>query len=333
GRVVTTVVTGLCAFYAFSTLPLAQVYPLLFAMPLLVTVFSIPILGEKVGIHRWAAVILGLIGVVIVVRPGQAELAPGHFAAMTAAVTGALASVIVRKIGSEERSVVLLLSPLLGNVIVMAILLPFVWQPLQIGDLGLLAVIAIFGLTASFLQILAYRAGEAAIVAPMQYSQILWAVFYGWIIFHESVDIPTLVGAGVVILSGIYIVIRETRVSENQPVLRTRGRSETRTCFGSRGSEVRILSLRPFSRFPLISWLLAMSLAFRAVLWHNFPEARKAGRMQVEPTPLSGVLVITPKRFGDHRGFFSESYSAKRFAEAGIEIDFVQDNHSVSEAV
>ncbi|MEO1950387.1 dTDP-4-dehydrorhamnose 3,5-epimerase [Thioclava sp.] len=55
--------------------------------------------------------------------------------------------------------------------------------------------------------------------------------------------------------------------------------------------------------------------------------------MQVEPTPLSGVLVITPKRFGDHRGFFSESYSAKRFAEAGIEIDFVQDNHSVSETV
>ncbi|WGT52019.1 DMT family transporter [Thioclava nitratireducens] len=248
GRVVTTVVTGLCAFYAFSTLPLAQVYPLLFAMPLLVTVFSIPILGERVGIHRWAAVILGLVGVVIVVRPGQAELAPGHFAAMTAAVTGALASVIVRKIGSEERSVVLLLSPLLGNVIVMAILLPFVWQPLQITDLGLMAVIAMFGLTASFLQILAYRAGEAAIVAPMQYSQILWAVFYGWIIFHESVDIPTLVGAGVVILSGIYIVIRETRVSTNQPVLRTRGRSETATA--PRSSLLgRVLGLRaPNSR-------------------------------------------------------------------------------------
>ncbi|OWY02170.1 dTDP-4-dehydrorhamnose 3,5-epimerase [Thioclava sp. IC9] len=76
-----------------------------------------------------------------------------------------------------------------------------------------------------------------------------------------------------------------------------------------------------------------MSLAFRPVLWHNFPEAMKAGRMQVEATPLSGVLVITPKRFGDHRGFFSESYSAKRFAEAGIDIEFVQDNHSVSEAV
>lgn len=242
-RVVTTVVTGLCAFYAFSTLPLAQVYPLLFAMPLLVTVFSIPLLGEKVGIHRWAAVILGLIGVVIVVRPGQSDLTLGHIAAMTAAVTGALASVIVRRIGSEERSVVLLLSPLLGNVIVMAILMPFVWKPLQITDLGLMAVIAIFGLTASFLQILAYRAGEAAIVAPMQYSQILWAVFYGWIFFHERVDMPTLLGAGVVIVSGIYIVFRETRVSKNQPVLQTRGRSEVGTA--PRSSLLgRVLGLR-----------------------------------------------------------------------------------------
>ena len=230
-RVVTTVVTGLCAFYAFSTLPLAQVYPLLFAMPLLVTVFSIPLLGEKVGVHRWAAVILGLIGVVIVVRPGQATLEPGHFAAMTAAVTGALASVIVRKIGSQERSVVLLLSPILGNVLVMGATLPFVWVPLQLPDLGLMAVIALFGLTASFLQILAYRAGEAAIVAPMQYSQILWAIFYGWVIFGESVDAPTMLGAGVVIASGLYIVFREGRpnVSRNQPVLRTRGRTETVT--------------------------------------------------------------------------------------------------------
>ncbi|WP_038145896.1 DMT family transporter [Thioclava atlantica] len=230
-RVACTVVTGLCAFYAFSTLPLAQVYPLLFAMPLLITVLSIPFLGEKVGIHRWAAVIVGLIGVVIVVRPGQADLQLGHFAAMTAAVCGAMASIIVRKIGGEERSVVLLLSPLLGNVLVMGASLPFVWVPLQLPDLGLLAVIAVFGLTGSFLQILAYRAGEAAIVAPMQYSQILWAIFYGWVIFKERVDAPTLIGAGVVIFSGLYIVFREARanVSQYQPVLRTRGRTETAT--------------------------------------------------------------------------------------------------------
>jgi len=230
-RVVFALLAGFFAFYAFSNLPLAQVYPLLFASPLLITVLSIPLLGEKVGPHRWGAVIAGLIGVLIVVRPGQAELQLGHLAAIAAAMCGAMASIIVRKVGGEERSVVLLLSPILGNVLVMGAALPFVWVPLQLPDLGFMAVIALFGLSASFLQIMAYRAGEAAIVAPMQYSQILWAVFYGWFIFGEGVDGPTLLGAGVVIVSGMYIVFRETRpnVSENQPVLRTRGRTETVT--------------------------------------------------------------------------------------------------------
>lgn len=230
-RAVMTVITGVSAFYAFSHLPLAQVYPLLFSMPLLITILSVPMLGERVGVHRWLAVVVGLIGVIIVVRPGQADLQLGHLGALTAAGCSAIASVIVRKIGQEERSVVLLLSPLIGNFVAMGAALPFVWVPLQLADLGLMAVVALFGLVAAFLSILAYRAGEAAIVAPMQYSQILWAVFYGWFLFHEPVDGPTLLGAGIVIASGLYIVWRESRanVSLNTPVLHTRGRTETAT--------------------------------------------------------------------------------------------------------
>ncbi|SOC06378.1 DMT family transporter [Rhodobacter maris] len=230
-RAVATVVNGVAAFYAFGHLPLAQVYPLLFAMPLLVTVMSIPILGEKVGWHRWAAVIIGLAGVLIVVRPGQAELQLGHLAALLSAMGGALASVIVRKIGQEERSLVLLLSPLLGNVVAMGLALPLVWVPLELPALGLMGVVALFGLTGAFLSILAYRTGEAVIVAPMQYSQILWAVFYGWVFFHERVDAVTLLGASVVIGSGLYIVWRESTgaTSRFKPVLASRGRSETAT--------------------------------------------------------------------------------------------------------
>jgi len=230
-RAAATVATSVSAFYAFSHLPLAQVYPLLFAMPLLITIMAIPILGERVGWHRWAAVIVGLIGVIIVVRPGEANLGLGHLAALTAAFCGALASVIVRKIGNEERSVVLLLSPLLGNFLAMGAALPFVWVPLQLPDLGLMAVVALFGLIGAFLSILAYRIGEAVIVAPMQYSQILWAVFFGWVFFHERVDVTTVLGASVVIVSGLYIVWRESTadVSQHTPVLQTRGRTETVT--------------------------------------------------------------------------------------------------------
>jgi S-adenosylmethionine uptake transporter len=230
-RSAATVASGVLAFFAFVNLPLAQVYPILFATPLFITVLAIPVLGEKVGLHRWAAVLLGLIGVLIVVRPGQAALGLGHVAALASAGTGAFAAIAVRKIGHKERSVVLLLAPLLGNFLAMGAALPFVWQPLQLIDLGLLGVVAGFGLIASFLMILAYRAGEAAIIAPMQYSQILWAVFYGRVLFGETLDAPTLLGAALVIASGIYIVFRESRgdVSQNTPVLRTRGRVEMAT--------------------------------------------------------------------------------------------------------
>ncbi len=230
-RTVCTTITGVAAFYAFSTLPLAQVYVILFSSPLLITILAIPILGETVRLRRWAAVIAGLVGVLIVMRPGQAELSFGHLAALIAAICGATASVIVRRIGQDERSVVLLLYPMVGNVVAMGAALPFVYRPMPLGDLGLLGVIAVFGLTASYLVILAYRAGEAVIVAPMQYSQILWATGYGYLLFAETPDGPTMLGAGIIIASGIYIVLREGRTgtSANRPVLQTRGRNETVT--------------------------------------------------------------------------------------------------------
>ncbi|MCB2115604.1 MAG: DMT family transporter [Rhodobacteraceae bacterium] len=230
-RAVLTVVTGVSAFHAFATLPLAQVYVILFASPLLITILAIPLLGEKVRLRRWIAVIVGLTGVLVVLRPGQAELSLGHLTAMIAAICGSTASVIVRKIGSEERSVVLLMYPLVANFVAMGAVLPFVYVPMPFLDLALLAVMAMLGLLASFLIILAYRAGEAAVVAPMQYSQILWATAYGYLLFDERIDRATALGAAIIIASGLYIVFRESRAgaSRHRPVIETRGRNETVT--------------------------------------------------------------------------------------------------------
>lgn len=228
-RSVATVITAFTAFYAFAVLPLAQVYTILFAMPLLITVLAIPVLGEKVRIRRWAAVIIGLIGVLVVLRPGQADLSVGHLAALLAAFGGSVASIIVRKIGADERPVVMLLYPMALNFVVMGAALPFVYQPMPIGHFGLMAVIAVFGWIAGRMIISAYQAGEAAIIAPMQYSQIIWASFFGYVFFNEVIDLPTAIGAAIIIASGMYIVLRESRggASQNTPVLRTRSRSET----------------------------------------------------------------------------------------------------------
>lgn len=225
-RTACAVGNGMCAFYAFSVLPLAQTYAILFAAPLLITLLAIPMLGERVGWKRGMAVVVGLMGVLVVLRPGAAELSLGHFAAMGSAVLGATSSIIVRKIGRDERAVVLMLYPMAANFILMSILLGFVYRPMPVQHLGMMGLISVMGFAAGLCLIVAYRKAEAAIVAPMQYSQILWATFYGYLIFDESVDLPTLLGAGIIIASGIFIVLRENRISKasQTPVLRTRSR-------------------------------------------------------------------------------------------------------------
>lgn len=224
-RTASAVLTAVCAFYAFSVLPLAQTYAILFAAPLLVTILSIPILGEKVRLQRWAAVIVGLIGVMIVLRPGSTELSLGHAAALVAAIGSALGSVIVRRIGKEERAVVILLYPLVANFLVMGAALPFYYRPMPLADLGLLAVVAALAWTATRLTIAAYRSADAVLVAPMQYSQILWASAYGLIFFDENLDGATVLGAAVIIGSGLFILFRESRASTHRPNLETRTRA------------------------------------------------------------------------------------------------------------
>ena len=225
-RTVSAVISGFCVFYAFSTLPLAQVYSIIFTMPLLITVLSIPILGETVGRHRWGAVAVGLVGVVVVLRPGGAELGLGHLSALFGAFFGALAAIIVRKIGNEERNAVLLLYPMMANFLVMAAVMPFVYEPIHVEGLGLQAVMAFFAFAGGLCLIQAYKSGDAAIVAPMQYSQMIWAAIYGGIFFDEVPDTVTWIGAGIIISSGLYIVVRENfgGTSENRPVVNTKSR-------------------------------------------------------------------------------------------------------------
>lgn len=226
-RTVAAITTALGGFYTFSVLPLAQAYALIFAAPLLVTVLSIPILGEKVGLHRWAAVTMGLLGVLVVLRPGSAPLQLGHLTALCAALGSAVVSLVSRRIGREERSVVLMLYPMMVNVVLMGALLPSVYTPMPLSDVALTAVIALLGFSGGLTTIAAFRVADAALIAPMQYSQILWAAAYGALFFGERGDLATWGGASIVILSGIYTVFRETRgVSSNSPVTNARFRPE-----------------------------------------------------------------------------------------------------------
>jgi S-adenosylmethionine uptake transporter len=239
-RAVSGVATGVMGFFAFSQLPMATCYAIFFAMPLLITLMAIPMLGEKVGIRRGIAVVVGLLGVMIVLRPGSGEgFTIGHLAAIGAAVAGALTSIIVRKIGQDERSAVLMLYPMVLTFFAMGAIMPFVYVPMTVTDLALTAVMAFLGMLGALAIIAAYRLAPAIIVAPMQYSQIIWAALFGWLIFGESVDLYTAVGTAVIILSGIYIVLREgtPAVSRNRPVLESQSRLDV-------GNQPRIMGWR-----------------------------------------------------------------------------------------
>lgn len=225
-RSLCVLISMLGGFYAFSVLPLAQTYSILFATPLVITILSIPLLGEHVGIHRWFAVLLGLIGVLIVIQPGSAPLSTGHIAAMFAVLSSALGSVVVRKIGHDERNIVLVLLPMLMSFLVVGAILPFNYQPMPINHLAVLALLSLLSVIAINIMVIAYKVGEAAVIAPMQYSQMVWAIIFGILFFAEQPDSNTLTGAFIIIISGMYIVWRESRskTSHNTPVLRTKSR-------------------------------------------------------------------------------------------------------------
>ena len=222
-RSVLAIVSMSCGFYAFTVLPLAEVYALLFAMPLIVTILSVPMLGETVRAQRWAAVVIGLIGVLIVLRPGMTQLTLGHFSALAAACSTALSSILTRKLGGEERSAVLILYPMILSMLAMSTTLPFVYVPVDLDHLGAMAAIGFMSVIAQLFMIGAYRAAPAAFVAPLQYSQILWATFFGALFFSETPDMYVAIGSLVIISSGMFVVWRESRenVSKRTPVLKT----------------------------------------------------------------------------------------------------------------
>ncbi|ADE38722.1 DMT family transporter [Candidatus Puniceispirillum marinum] len=219
-RVLATSLSGFCTFYAFSVLPLAQTYALLFLTPILITVLSIPVLGERVGLHRGLSVLVGFIGVLVVLQPGDVSFTLGHLAGLGGVVGAATNSLITRRIGQREKMAVMLLYPMLGNFLIMGSVLPFVYEPMPLLHLGSIAILALLGFLAMFFIVSAFQNANAAIIAPMQYSQILWAGFFGLILFSDQVTISLVAGSALIIASGLYIVKRELSQKQSlQPVL------------------------------------------------------------------------------------------------------------------
>lgn len=213
-RALLMIVSLSTAFYAFSQLQLSEVYALLFTTPLLITVWSVPLLKEHVGLSRWAAVLVGLAGVLVVLRPGIEAIEWGHISALVSALTASWAMIIIRKVGNAERSVVLIGYPALGSILLMGALLPTVYVPMSAGTLATLVLVGVLFVAAQLCTIAAYRiAPSVALIAPVQYTQILWATLFGALFFEEFPDFWVAVGAAIIIGSGLFVVWRESKAS------------------------------------------------------------------------------------------------------------------------
>ncbi|MEK0082936.1 DMT family transporter [Benzoatithermus flavus] len=205
-----TATGSLLAWRAFGLLPLADGYGILFAAPMLVTGLSALLLGEEVGWRRWAAALVGFVGVLVMIRPDFATLGLGHLLAALAALTGALGLITLRKIGTSETSASILLVVFLSLVLVTAPMVPATFVLPTWRELGLLALAGLLMGCGQAGLVLATREAPAVVVAPFQYTQMIWGILFGALLFGDRPAPVLFVGMALVVGSGLYTLWRET---------------------------------------------------------------------------------------------------------------------------
>ncbi|PWC77885.1 DMT family transporter [Azospirillum sp. TSH64] len=205
-----------CFFYAFRELPLADVYVLSFAGPLFITALSAPLLGEPVGWRRWAAVVVGFGGVVVMAQPSAGAPLVPVLVGLCAALFYALAALAVRGLSRTETSASIVLYLLLTTTVVSGALAVPVWTAPTNFALGMMALVGAIGAGAQVLLTQAFRRAPPAVVAPFEYTGMVWASLFGWLVFGDLPTVPVLAGAMVIIGSGLYILHRETMVARRR---------------------------------------------------------------------------------------------------------------------
>ena len=203
-----------CYVSAFILAPLSIASAILQATPLVVTLGAAVVLGAPVGWRRWTAIAVGLAGVLIIVRPGAEGFQPASLLAVAAVVLLAARDLATRTAPEHVASLVMAFYGFLAVMPAGAVLLQFQggWHPVSAQDLGMMAMTAAVGVAAYYAIIAAMRTGDVAVVTPFRYSRIIFALILGIAVFDESVDLWTLIGAGIVIGSGLYTLTREARL-------------------------------------------------------------------------------------------------------------------------
>ena len=200
-------------FWSLKFLGIAEALAIFFVQPLVVTALSPLVLGEKVGIRRWAAVAVGFAGTLIILRPGLSPIGAGQVLAFASGVSLAAYMLVTRRMAGRDHAVVTMLHTSLMGAIVTSAMVPFVWQAPEAGQWGLLLLVGIIATAGHVLITRAYDHAEASLLAPLAYTEIVMATVLGWWFFGDLPDGWTFVGVAILIGSAIYISARERAVA------------------------------------------------------------------------------------------------------------------------
>jgi Predicted permeases len=205
---------NICFFYAISIISLAKALTLAFVAPLIVTALSPVFLGEKVGLRRWSAVIIGFIGSLVVIRPGFVEINLASIAALGTGVMYGFYLIITRKLSTSDNPLLtLLLTGVVGAVII-SFVMPFVWVKPTLNQWSIMAAIGIFACIGHLFLILSLKYADASKLAPLSYFEIITNIIIGYYFFNDFPDNWTFLGLFIIVLSGIYISRRENLVNK-----------------------------------------------------------------------------------------------------------------------
>lgn len=193
-------------------LPLANAIAAIFMGPLFITAMAPFVLGERVGWRRWAAVSVGFIGVLVMVRPGTDAFQWALLFPITGAMCGGLRDLITRRISQAENTLAMLAMTTIAIMVAGVVSIPFGWGAFDVADLPKFALSGTLVTAGHYLMIDAFRRGEAGLVAPFKYTSLLWAIVIGFVAFGELPDGYTLAGATIIIAAGLYVFYRETQL-------------------------------------------------------------------------------------------------------------------------
>nr|WP_249128163.1 DMT family transporter [Bradyrhizobium lablabi] len=196
-------------------LPIAEASATGFIAPLFVTALSVIFLSEKVGMRRWAATAVGLLGVVIILRPGTSAFHPAAIFPIVSALAWGCTLIMTRMMSGTERAITTMTYSAIAGVCILTALVPFVWVTPTWQDIAFGVLIGVTSTAGQWIVVLAFRYADASVLAPFQYTQLLWVSILGFIVFGEVPDVWTVTGAAFIVASGLYIAHRE-RVRRSQ---------------------------------------------------------------------------------------------------------------------